>query len=171
MNKNMLNVVLIVGVIGLVAGVAWYKSTTQGDAPVPSASPAQNVAETREEPEAPPPSPGENAVAAAELKPAAAPVQAEPVKLPRLIDLGADKCIPCKKLAPILEELKKEYAGRLDVVFIDVWKHPDLGKPYEYNLIPTQILLDAEGQEVWRHVGFIAKEELKALFAEKVGVK
>ncbi|HYG35406.1 MAG TPA: thioredoxin family protein, partial [Clostridia bacterium] len=47
--------------------------------------------------------------------------------LPRLVDLGADKCIPCKKMAPILEELKKEYTGRMEVEFIDVWKNPDAG--------------------------------------------
>ena len=35
--------------------------------------------------------------------------------LPRLVDLGAGKCIPCKKMAPILEELKKDYAGRMEV--------------------------------------------------------
>ena len=44
------------------------------------------------------------------------------VPLPKLIDLGASKCIPCKKMAPILEEVKKEYAGILDVEFIDVWQ-------------------------------------------------
>jgi thioredoxin 1 len=41
-------------------------------------------------------------------------------KLPRLVDLAAGKCIPCKMMAPILEELKKEYAGRMNVEFIDV---------------------------------------------------
>src|ERR1035441_5070649 len=50
--------------------------------------------------------------------------------LTRLVDLGAGKCIPCKKMAPILEELKQEYAGRIEVEFIDVWKNPDAGKAY-----------------------------------------
>ena len=50
---------------------------------------------------------------------------ASKVALPLLVDLGAGKCIPCKKMAPILEELKKEYAGRMEVEFIDVWKNPD----------------------------------------------
>ena len=61
--------------------------------------------------------------------------------LPRLVDLGAGKCIPCKKMAPILEELKKEYAGRMEVEFIDVWKNPDAGKAYGIEMIPTQIFL------------------------------
>jgi thioredoxin 1 len=91
--------------------------------------------------------------------------------LPRLVDLGADKCKACKALAPILEELKQEYAGRLMVEFIDVWKNPAAGKPHNIRLIPTQILYDRDGNEVWRHEGFISKEDLKALFAEKVGVR
>ena len=107
--------------------------------------------------------------AAKQLEPAQA---AEvPVKLPRLVDLGADTCVPCKKLAPILEELRREYVGRLSVEFIDVWKDPPAKEPYKIRLIPTQILYDAEGRELWRHEGFISKEDLKALFKEKVGVE
>lgn len=97
--------------------------------------------------------------------------QAAEAKRPRLVDLGADKCVACKKLAPILDALREEYKGRLDVEFIDVWKDPGAKQPYNIRLIPTQILYDKDGKEVWRHEGFIAKEDLKALFAEKVGVK
>ena len=42
-----------------------------------------------------------------------------------MIDLGAKSCIPCKMMAPILEKMEKEYRGKADVVFIDVWKNPD----------------------------------------------
>ncbi len=79
---------------------------------------------------------------------------------PRLIDLGADKCIPCKMMAPILEELQKEYAGRIEVVFIDVWKNSDAGKPYGIRVIPTQIFFDASGQERFRHEGFFSKQDI-----------
>jgi thioredoxin 1 len=80
--------------------------------------------------------------------------------LPRLVDLGADKCIPCKMMTPILEELKREYAGQLEVEFIDVWKNPDEAKKYEINIIPTQIFYDASGKELFRHEGFISKEDI-----------
>ncbi len=96
--------------------------------------------------------------------------QPVPQKLPRLVDLGADKCIPCKKLAPILEELRREYANRVQVEFIDVWKNPPAAETYNISLIPTQILYDSEGTEVWRHEGFVSKEDLVARFAE-VGVR
>jgi thioredoxin 1 len=83
-------------------------------------------------------------------------------RLPRLVDLGAGKCIPCKKMAPILEELKKEYAGRMQVEFIDVWKNPDAGKAYNVEMIPTQIFYDTGGKELFRHVGFFGKEDILA---------
>jgi len=86
--------------------------------------------------------------------------------LPRLVDLGADKCIPCKMTAPILEELKKEYAGRLEVDFIDVWKDPDQAKRYGIKLIPTQIFFDASGKELFRHEGFISKEDILGKWKE-----
>jgi len=86
--------------------------------------------------------------------------------LPRLVDLGADKCIPCKMMAPILEELKEEYAGRLNVEFIDVWKNPEAGSEYGIKLIPTQIFYDASGKELFRHEGFYSKEDILAKWKE-----
>lgn len=99
---------------------------------------------------------------------AVSPVLAEsaPAKLPRLVDLGADKCIPCKMMAPILEEMRTTYQGRLDVEFIDVWKNPDAGAKYNINLIPTQILFDASGKELFRHEGFFSKEDILAKWKE-----
>jgi thioredoxin 1 len=86
--------------------------------------------------------------------------------LPRLVDLGADKCIPCKMMAPILEELKTEYAGRLRVDVIDVWKNPDAGKEYGIRIIPTQIFYDASGKELFRHEGFFGKADILAKWKE-----
>jgi thioredoxin 1 len=88
------------------------------------------------------------------------------VKLPKLVDLGADKCIPCKMMAPILEELKKEYPGKLDVVFIDVWKNSGEGETYKIRVIPTQIFYGSDGKELFRHEGFFAKEDILAKWKE-----
>ena len=86
--------------------------------------------------------------------------------LPRLVDLGADKCIPCKMMAPILEELKTDFAGKLDVQFIDVWKNPDAGATYGVEVVPTQIFYSASGEELRRHTGFIAREDILATWKE-----
>ena len=79
---------------------------------------------------------------------------------PQLLDLGATKCIPCKMMAPILDELKEEYAGRMDVEFIDVWQDRDAAGRYGIESIPTQIFFDASGKELYRHQGFIAKDDI-----------
>lgn len=92
--------------------------------------------------------------------------QAAPASLPRLVDLGAGKCIPCKKMAPILEELKKDYAGRMNVEFIDVWLNPKAGEEYGVSVIPTQIFYDASGAERFRHVGFFSREDILAKWKE-----
>ena len=88
--------------------------------------------------------------------------------LPKLLDLGATKCIPCKLMAPILEEMKTEFAGRLEVEFIDVWQkeNAEKGRKYGIESIPTQIFFDAAGKELWRHVGFISKEDILAKWKE-----
>jgi thioredoxin 1 len=80
--------------------------------------------------------------------------------------LGAGKCIPCKMMAPILEELSKEYTGRMEVTFVDVWQNPDAGKAYNIEMIPTQIFFDADGKELFRHTGFFAKEDILAKWKE-----
>jgi len=82
--------------------------------------------------------------------------------LPHLIDLGADKCIPCKMMAPILEDLRQEYRGKLEVTFIDVWKNPAPGRQYGIRAIPTQIFLDPTGKELFRHEGFFSREDILA---------
>lgn len=104
-----------------------------------------------------------NRVAA--TSPAAATSKAR-IKLPKLIDLGATKCIPCKMMAPILESLKNEYVGRMDVEFIDVWENEEAGKTYGIEMIPTQIFYDAEGKELFRHTGFFGKDDILAKWKE-----
>lgn len=86
--------------------------------------------------------------------------------VPRLVDLGADKCIPCRMMAPILDELRTTYQGRLEVVFIDVWKDNSAGEKYGISSIPTQIFYDENGGELYRHVGFISKADILAKWSE-----
>ena len=85
---------------------------------------------------------------------------------PTVIDLGARHCIPCKKMAPILETLSNEYRGRASVLFIDVNEDQASALKFRIQMIPTQIFFDARGKEVKRHIGFYDKgdilKELKA---------
>jgi thioredoxin 1 len=89
-----------------------------------------------------------------------------------MVDIGAKECIPCKMMAPIMEELEKEYhdSGRAAILFIDVWKNKEQGRRFGIRSIPTQIFYDKEGNEVYRHEGFMDKKDIVARL-EKLGVK
>jgi len=87
-----------------------------------------------------------------------------------MIDLGAKKCIPCKMMAPILEELKREYKGKASIVFFDVWEEPEQARKYGIRAIPTQIFFDKNGMEVYRHVGFMGKDAIVGQL-EEMGVQ
>lgn len=88
------------------------------------------------------------------------------------VELGSVNCVPCKMMQPVMKEVEKEYSSQVKVVFHDVWT-PD-GKPYgaKYGIrsIPTQIFLDKDGKEYFRHEGYFPKEELVKILAMK-GVK
>jgi len=86
-----------------------------------------------------------------------------------MVDLGAKKCIPCKMMAPILEELKQEYKGKAAIVFIDVWEHREQARKYGIRAIPTQIFFDKSGKEIFRHVGFMSEEAITRQL-ERMGV-
>ena len=78
------------------------------------------------------------------------------------VELGSVKCIPCKMMQPIMKEIEEEYKGQVKVVFYDI--RTSEGRPYakEYGIrvIPTQVFLDKDGNEYFRHEGFFAKDEL-----------
>jgi thioredoxin 1 len=99
-----------------------------------------------------------------------AQAESQSAKLPTLVDLGKGTCIPCKKMKPILDELTVEYKGRAIVKVIDLRYEPQEAKKYGIRLIPTQIFYDAEGNEVYRHEGFMDKQSIKSKFAE-MGVR
>ena len=86
--------------------------------------------------------------------------------LPTLVDLGSDQCQACKMMIPIIEELKTEYTGKLQVNFLDARKYSQLSKLYGIKLIPTQIFYDTDGKELFRHEGFFAKADILAKWKE-----
>lgn len=79
---------------------------------------------------------------------------------PTVIDLGARTCIPCKKMAPILEALSKDYRGKASVLFIDVHENQAAADKFRIQMIPTQIFFNAQGKEVKRHIGFMERTEI-----------
>lgn len=92
---------------------------------------------------------------------AAAPLAAAPEqRLPVLLELGSETCVPCRAMQPVLDGLRRDFADEFEVVFHDVRKDPGIGQEYGIQLIPTQIFLDASGKEIYRHEGFYPREEI-----------
>jgi len=83
---------------------------------------------------------------------------------PALVDLGSSTCIPCKEMVPVLAQVKKMYDGKVVVKFIDINEDPEETNKYEIKVIPTQIFLDKNGKEVFRHEGFFSTENIVKVF-------
>ncbi len=90
--------------------------------------------------------------------------------LPALVDFGSEGCGPCDMMTPILAELETELAGKCTVLFVPVREEPILAARYGIRSIPVQVFFDADGREVFRHVGFLPKEEIMAQLQE-IGVQ
>jgi len=86
-------------------------------------------------------------------------VAVRPRVLPKFIELGSDKCVPCKMMQTVLAQLRRDYASQLSVQFIDVWKDEATARPYNVRTIPTQVILDGSGKEVLRHTGYWPVDE------------
>ncbi len=85
------------------------------------------------------------------------------------IELGSVRCIPCQQMQPVMNSIREKYPTQVKVVFHDVWT--EAGAPYakQYNIeaIPTQVFLDGNGKEYFRHVGFFPEEELVKVLSQK----
>ncbi|UCE49091.1 MAG: thioredoxin family protein [Phycisphaerales bacterium] len=86
--------------------------------------------------------------------------------LPTLVDLGSDTCVSCKMMISVIDELRTQYAGRLQVNFLDVHEYPDLISLYGVTIIPTQIFYDGSGKELFRHEGFYPTDDILAKWKE-----
>jgi len=87
---------------------------------------------------------------------------------PALLDFGRGTCVPCKQMMPVLDELAQRHAERVDVRYLDLADAANQARAEELgvHVIPTQVLLAADGSVVGRHEGFWALEEVEARFAE-----
>lgn len=90
----------------------------------------------------------------------------QPVKpIITFIELGSVRCIPCKKMQPVMASVEKKYGGQVEVIFYDVWEADQKAYATQYGikLIPTQIFLDSTGSELMRHEGYFPETEIDAL--------
>lgn len=83
------------------------------------------------------------------------------------VELGSVNCIPCKQMQPVMKSIEEKYKGQVKVVFHDVWKDKAPAQKYGIQLIPTQVFLDENGKEFFRHEGFFPEEEIDKLLVSK----
>ncbi|MBR6786429.1 MAG: thioredoxin [Clostridia bacterium] len=78
---------------------------------------------------------------------------------PVLVDFWATWCMPCRMLAPTIEELAEDLEGKVIVGKVNVDEDPDLARKYRVASIPTLIVFE-NGAEVRRSVGVVAREDI-----------
>lgn len=88
---------------------------------------------------------------------------------PVLVDFWAAWCAPCRKIAPVIDALADEYAGRVKVAKVDVDQNPELAGRYNVASIPTLLLLKG-GRVVEQRIGALPAAEMKRLLEGVVSV-
>ena len=76
------------------------------------------------------------------------------------IEFGSVNCIPCKKMQPVMKSIQEKYRGKVKVIFCDTRKNRKLARVYNIWIIPTQVFIDADGDEVMLHRGFVPEAEI-----------
>ena len=85
------------------------------------------------------------------------------------VELGSVNCIPCKQMQPVMKAIEKKYGEQVKVIFYDVWtkEQKPYAQKYAIRLIPTQVFLDENGKEFFRHEGFYPEAEIDKLLQSK----
>ena len=79
------------------------------------------------------------------------------------LELGANSCVPCKEMKPVMKGIEQAFGNQVEVIFYDVWEDPAPANEYGVQMIPTQIFLDENGKEFNRHTGFYPQADIEAL--------
>ena len=83
------------------------------------------------------------------------------------LELGANSCVPCKEMKPVMKGIEQAFGDQVEVIFYDVWDDPAPANEYGIQMIPTQIFLDENGEEFHRHTGFYPQADIEALLVEQ----
>ena len=88
------------------------------------------------------------------------------------VEIGSVNCIPCKAMQPIMKAVEEEFKEQVKIVFHDVWTPKGKADAMKYNIrvIPTQVFLDKNGKEYFRHEGYFPKADV-VMVIKKQGVK
>ena len=95
-----------------------------------------------------------------------APVAEKPKELPKMWDFGSVNCLPCKTMKEILDPMMADYKGKVDIRIINVYEDKERTKQFRIVTIPTQVFIDADGKELYRHIGVYPRDSIEAKFRE-----
>ena len=90
-------------------------------------------------------------------------------ELPAIVDFYADWCGPCKMVAPILEDLGKQYAGKLNIYKVDTEREQELAAAFGIRSIPSLLFIPKEGKPQMA-MGALPKESFVQVIEELLGV-
>lgn len=84
------------------------------------------------------------------------------------LEFGAENCSSCKRMETVLDEIRAKYYNRVNVVFLNVRlkKNRQIMRHFGIKMIPTQVLLNKEAKEFFRHTGYYSTEELQSHLLE-----
>ena len=99
-------------------------------------------------------------------KPEPEKVTEKPKELPKMWDFGSEKCIPCKTMKEILDPMMVDYKGKVDIRIISVYEDKERTQQFRIVTIPTQVFIDAEGKELYRHIGVYPRDSIEARFKQ-----
>jgi thioredoxin 1 len=88
--------------------------------------------------------------------------------MPVLVDFYADWCSPCKTMAPILQQVAAQNAGKVKIIKIDVDRNQAVAQQYRVQSIPTLVLFH-KGQVLWRQAGVVSPDQIQAVLRRFVG--
>jgi thiol-disulfide isomerase/thioredoxin len=94
------------------------------------------------------------------------PEPEKPKELPKMWDFGSEKCIPCKTMKEILDPMMVEYKGKVDVRIINVYEDKERTQQFRIVTIPTQVFIDGDGKELFRHIGVYPRDSIEARFKQ-----
>mgnify|MGYP001021836445 CR=1 FL=1 len=147
--KKLLKVIIPICLILIVAGIWIFKNVNKGSDPIldlPEDKGSENLVTPKNQ---------EDFV----LEATSIDLDAlKEYKLPIIIDFGADSCIPCKKMAPVLKTLNAEMQGKAIIKFVDVWKNEEAAKDFPIQVIPTQVFINADGKP------YVPSDDMKIKF-------
>lgn len=76
------------------------------------------------------------------------------------VELGSTTCVPCKQMEKVLDVTKEKYGEQIEIIFFDIMKNRQKAKEFNVKIMPTQVFLDVDGNEIYRHIGFFPQQQL-----------